>query len=276
MKKTILGIISLFLMATSALGNKTSEKTNEDSARIADSISQEEVVAEQASIGQNSNVRRDFKTSDLAFNDLHGDVKNYEFNDVVFSYNEDGSIVPSWNAEDIRLMKLNEQNSLPQDKITRDREGRIIKVWEFVSYDGEYGEFFDKDYIWEGERAIGKYESKNYREYNDNGLIICYFEDENYDIQPLRIVFTDYVLDGVGNWVERTANIFTYEPDEMNTFDFPVDKSSVKQTRTITYYKSNGSSRTKLENSLRQKELLKMEQHRYSNAEEKYTYDDIY
>lgn len=251
-----------------------------EEARI-DSLRRDSLLKD--SLIQDSIARRNLTTSDLSFNELHGDVKNYKFKDnvivyrdFIFSYNEDGSIIPSWTAEDNRLKKSNNQTSLPKEKITRDNEGRIIKIWEFASYDGDYGDFFNKDYVWEGNRAIGKYESKNTREYDDKGLLISYVEDKNYDIQPNRIVFTDYVLDGLGNWVERKANIFTYEPDEMSTFGYPICKESMSQKRIITYYKSNGEQRIRLENSSRQKELLKKEQQRYSKAKNNYTYDEIY
>lgn len=276
-----IGIIAVSLLWNCS-GNGAADNAKEDSLRIADSIARVEAAKEAAAqarldtIRQDSIKRRNFKTPDLAFNELHGDVKDYKFEDIVFSYNEDGMIEPSWNARDTRLMKSNKQTSLPKEKITRDNEGRIIKVWEFVSYDGDYGEFFNADYIWEGDRAFGKYDSKNHHEYDDNGLLIGYAEDKYYDIQPKRIVYTDYVLDGLGNWIERKANIFIYEPEDMNTFDYPVTKESVKEKRTITYHKSDGSQRTKLENSSRQQYLLKKEQQRYYNAEKKYKKNESY
>ena len=286
-----MGIIGLLIWAGGIVGlvpgihNRHEQYLNEleylrlERLRIEEHQRLEMIAAEQAhldSISQDSIKRRNFESPDLAFNELHGDVKDYKFDEIVFSYNEDGLIDPSWNARDISLMRLNKQTSLPEDKITRDNEGKIIKVWEFTSYDGNYGEFYNIDYIWDGERAIPQYDSKNHREYDENGLLIGYAQDKDYDIQPERIVYTDYVLDGLGNWIERRANIFTYEPDDMNAFDYPIVKKSIKEKRTIIYYKSDGSQRTKLENSTRQNELLKKEQQLYYNAEKKYNRVESY
>lgn len=268
-RPNILTVSKMAVLAVilASCSGRDAEKARRDSIRMADSLAFVQAQAAAAQEEADSIARRNFTTPDLAFNQLHGDVKEasnpspyeYENNVKIFKYDEDGNWlnVPEWTSEDKKWLK---ECNKPSHKTTRDSEGRISRmygsceiIYDYIGYTWNDGRVTKDSY--------GRYH------YSDDGLLIAYFEDD-YDIQENRTIFTDYVVDYMGNWIERTAHTYTYEPVNEYNDQVPVVKETEKQKRTITYYKSNGGGRIEIPDTDKQKQLLASEKKRWAKAQE--------
>lgn len=256
-------LLLLCNIISSCSSSKSKGDAENDSIAIAklDSLRQD-------SIRQDSIMRRNFLTPDLAFYDLHGDVKEcvfdhspkegvefviYRFPEKNISFNEAGEIT---NLKD------------PND-YQRDESGYIISSWK-VNYD------------WDNERLISftydlTYSSNEvYLKYNENGLLLSADEYEYSDDihHHNNYIISDYEVDEVGNWVSRrvhkisrltfisTGNTRTYFRDGF-------------ETRVITYHKSNGGKITSLPNNDLQKQALtEYREYERKKASKNEDYDD--
>lgn len=226
-----------------------------------DSIRQEEMLLD--SLREDSIRRRSFTTYDLTFNELHSDVKecinladpkNYIYEEI-FRYNEEGGWIniPVWDRNTKEYMaEMGKQ--LPKTKLTRDNEGRINNIYWHTDDD-----VFPFKYFWEDDKVV-KDDNGDYK-YREDGLLAAYLMNDNW-IQPSRTVYTDYVLDGMGNWIERKANYFNY----VGCLSDPTDKGTRIEKRKITYYNSNGEGRFPIEDSPIQTQLLEKEKQRFAKT----------
>lgn len=248
--KSFLG--PLFLLLLISCGGKQNGKV----ADSLDSSSVEEGSLDSAYM--DSLARRNFTSYDLTFNELHGDVKEVKYQSptsywdiVYFKFDEEGNWlnVPEWTEEEKKYNKY--CTGKPDHQTIRDKGGRISKIYFVCETDWDYFE-----YKWDGGSLKGN--SLGDFNFSSDGLLITSEED---DIQYTKIIYTDYVLDGMGNWIERTVNSFTYEEE------LAVVKEAKKEKSDITYFKSTPQGRFPLENTLEQTNLLAQEKNKYEKAE---------
>lgn len=250
---TYLGILCLLLFISCNSKHKVETKDSQNSH-----LEQSEKVD---SSYMDSVTRRNFTSYDLTFNELHGDVKEVRYQtptpwqDIVnYEFDEDGNWlnVPEWTKED---RKYNQEycKGKPEHKTKRDKEGRIKIIyfpcetdWDCVEYNWDAG-------ILKGD-SFGDFT------FSDDGFLMSSEED---DIQYTKKIYTDYVLDGMGNWIERNVNSFTYEDD------YPISKEVRKERREITYHHSTPEGKFPRENSAAQSKLLADERKKYKKAEQK-------
>lgn len=222
----------------------------------------EREAARLDSIRQDSINRRNFTTPDLAFNDLHGDVKScvetvqysyyspdFSNNNTYsssFSYDEDGNWTnpPAWTEQDKKIYAGFPQ--LKHAKTMRDKEGKIIRIYNDPEYDYEYD-----SYQWEN----GKLKKDKKSTYNEEGFLVSSPLDIP-DVGDWSYLSTicNYVVDGMGNWISR--EVITKEINQWgdgSTMGFTVNK----EKRKITYYKSVSGEERKIPNNAKQEKALK-------------------
>lgn len=222
----------------SGCSSSKSEKTKNDSIAAA-----ELEAARLDSIRQDSINRRNFTTPDLAFHDLHGDVKMCEIDlNHCYTYDESGNWTntPTWSD----YAKKNYPEKVKKDMVVRDDKGQIIRIYCDSDCDYEYDSFEWVD----GKLAVGEGVK-----FNDLGFPI-YSEIEGFDgkDRSYQFVYYDYIIDDKGNWIERKRKYKSFDPNYPNDLFF----DTVTETRKITYYKNYGEKTTKIANTPEQFSML--------------------
>lgn len=238
MKRLLILPLALVLVgyATSSCSSSASKDKERNDSTAAE-------AARLDSIRQDSIARRNFITPDLAFNDLHGDVKkcvcdNNEY--LTYTYDENGKWTnePQWDESDKKYCP--ERTKHP--KVTRNKEGYITRIYWECDADYEYEDIGWKD---------GKVKTRfNSTYYYDNDLIITQENEEEYDTQ-VTYTYCNYELDGMGNWVKR--DVIEKITD---TYQNSVRYDKKTETRNITYHNSNGEGRVSVPNNAKQEQAL--------------------
>lgn len=250
--KSIPGIVCLLFIVSCG------GKQNGQVADSLDSSYLEEGTVDSAYL--DSVARRNFKSYDLTFNELHGDVKEVRYQTPTYllditkcNFDEDGNWLnaPEWTKED-KIYNNKYCPGEPDHQTIRDKEGRISKIYFACETDWDYIE-----YKWDNENLKGN--SMGDFRFSDDGFLMSWDED---DIQLTKYIYSDYVLDGMGNWIERTVNSFTYDED------FAIEKEERKERREIIYYHSKPQGKFPLVNSSAQVKLLADERNKYKKAEQ--------
>lgn len=233
---SFLAIISAGYFASGCSSSKG--KAQNDSTTSVDSE-----AARLDSLRQDSIARRNFTTPDLAFNDLHGDVEkcvcdNNEY--TTYTYDENGKWTnePQWDESDKKYCP----DRTKHPKVIRNKEGYITRIYWECDADYEY-----EDISWKDGKVKTRFISTYYY---DNDLLITQENEEEYDTQ-VSYTYCNYVIDGMGNWVERDIIEKIVDPYQ-NSVKY--DKRT--ETRTISYYKSNGEGRTTIPNNAKQEQAL--------------------
>lgn len=199
------------------------------------------------SIRQDSIARRNFTSPDLEFHGLHGDVKkcvvdNNEYTTYTFDENGKWTNEPQWDEYDKKYCP----DRTKHPRVIRNKDGYITRIYCECDADDEYEAF-----SWEGGKVIG--EDEDNVEYDEHGFSI-YGEFEGWcgKYPSTQTVYYDYIVDDMGNWIQRSFFIKYWDPDypDFTWFD------ERTETRTITYYKSISQNRTALPNSSFQKQKL--------------------
>lgn len=247
--KSLFFLPLVLLLLCNIISSCSSSKSKEESEN--DSIA----IAKLDSLRQDSIMRRNFLTPDLAFHNLHGDVKRcihsssqqYDNSDKVYNsndtltYDKKGNWTnePTWP----NWVKKEYPEIAKKNRVVRNPDGQITRIYCEPESDYEYDSF-----EWDGEKL-----AKKGCKYNDYGLVI-YAESEGFDDKDpsAQWLFYDYVIDDMGNWVERKYFIKTFNPHYPNN----ISMSKGIDTREIEYYNSNGSKTISLPNNDLQKRAL--------------------
>lgn len=243
-------ILPLALTLVGFVTSSCSSSASKDKERN-DSIAAE--AARLDSIRQDSIARRNFITPDLAFNDLHGDVKTCRVKSSdspsgyseIFTYDENGKWTnePVWDEYD----KENMPETTKHRKVERDAEGYIIRIYNDYGASCEY-----ESVIWEGGKV--KTNSISTYKYDNDGLAISREDIREYDSGTDGAVYCNYVLDDMGNWVKRDV-IYKFYSIGIND-DERIEYSKSTETRDITYYKSNNGGSAQRPNNTIQEQAL--------------------
>lgn len=233
-------ILPLALVLVGYATSSCSSSASKDKERN-DSIAAEATRLD--SIRQDSIARRNFITPDLAFNDLHGDVKkcvcdNNEY--LTYTYDENGKWTnePQWDESDKKFCS----DRTKHPKVIRDKEGYITRIYFECDADYEY-----EDVSWKDGRVKTRFISTfTY----DNDLVITQENEEEYDTQ-VTYTYCNYEVDDMGNWVKR--DVIEKITD---TYQNSVRYEKKTETRNITYHKSNGEGRTTIPNNAKQEQAL--------------------
>lgn len=240
MKRLLILPLALVLVgyATSSCSSASKDKERNDSIVVA-----ELEAARLDSIRQDSIARRNFITPDLAFNDLHGDVKkcvcdNNEY--LTYTYDENGKWTnePQWNESDKKFCP----DRTKHPRVIRNKDGYITRIYWECDADYEY-----EDISWKDGRVKTRFNSTySY----DNDFIITQENEEEYDAQ-VTYTYCNYEVDDMGNWVKR--DVIEKITD---TYQNSVRYEKKTETRNITYHKSNGEGRTTIPNNAKQEQAL--------------------
>lgn len=243
-------ILPLALTLVSFVTSSCSSSASKDKERN-DSIAAE--AARLDSIRQDSIARRNFITPDLAFNDLHGDVKTCRVKSSdspsgyseIFTYDENGKWTnePVWDEYD----KENMPETTKHRKVERNAEGYIIRIYNDYGASCEY-----ESVIWESGKV--KTNSISTYKYDNDGLVISREDIREYDSGTDGAVYCNYVLDDMGNWVKRDV-IYKFYSIGIND-DERIEYSKSTETRDITYYKSNNGGSAQRPNNTIQGQAL--------------------
>lgn len=238
----IIPLATLFIgFSTSSCSSSSADKARSDSIAAA-----ELEAARLDSIRQDSINRRNFSTPDLAFNDLHGDVKRCEFNsDYYFTYDEKGKWTnePQWEDFDKQICP----DRTKHPRVIRNKDGYITRIYWECDADYEY-----EDISWEGGKVKTRFNSTY--SYDNDGLAISREDIREYDSGTDGAIYCNYVLDDMGNWIKRDV-IYKLYSIGIND-DEKIEYSKSTETRDITYYKSNnGGSAQRHNNTIQEKAL---------------------
>lgn len=227
--------------ATSSCSSASKDKEQNDSIAAA-----EREAARLDSIRQDSIARRNFTSPDLKFHDLHGDVKkcvvdNNEYTTYTFDENGKWTNEPQWDEYDKKFCP----DRTKHPRVIRNKDGYITRIYCECDADDEYEAF-----SWEGGKVIG--EGANIED--EHGFSI-YDEFEGWDGKDpsTQTVYYDYIVDDMGNWIQRSYFLKSWDPDYPDFTTYFYERT---QTRTITYYKKISQNRTALPNSSFQKQKL--------------------
>lgn len=243
-------ILPLSLTLVGFVTSSCSSSASKDKVRN-DSIAAE--AARLDSIRQDSIARRNFITPDLAFNDLHGDVKTCRVKSSdspsgyseIFTYDENGKWTnePVWDEYD----KENMPETTKHRRVERNAEGYIIRIYNDYGASCEY-----ESVIWESGKV--KTNSISTYKYDNDGLVISREDIREYDSGTDGAVYCNYVLDDMGNWVKRDV-IYKFYSIGIND-DERIEYSKSTETRDITYYKSNNGGSAQRPNNTIQGQAL--------------------
>ena len=217
----ILPLAIMFIGYATSSCSSSASKDKEPNDSIATA---EDEAAGLDSIRQDSINRINFTSPDLAFNELHGMVKECN-----------GEIQHYYGYKEQYTYKYDESGNWKNvsRRITRDNQGRIASRIENSDMEGDY----DTEYIWD-DGIIVKITNpfaEETLEYDKDGLlkrkVITHRESEGYDGGEVEaVLYSNYKLDDKGNWLERMVKT----NDEM-----------YKEYRVISYYGENSqASRT--------------------------------
>ena len=235
-------ILPMALILVSCVTSSCSSSSSKDKAQN-DSIAAAELEAARLdSIRQDSIARRNFTTPDLAFNDLHGDVKRCEFNsDYYFTFDENGKWTnePQWDESDKKYCP----DRTKHPRVIRNKEGYITRIYLECDADYEY-----EDVSWKDGKVRTHFLSTY--TYDENGLPISRTDEEEYDSQ-VSATYCNYEVDGMGNWVKRdVVNKIT------DTYQNTVRYEKETETRNITYHNSKGEGCMTVPNNAKQEQAL--------------------
>lgn len=248
MKRFLILPLALVLVgyATSSCSSSASkDKEQNDSIAAA-----EREAARLDSIRQDSIARRNFITPDLAFNDLHGDVKKCVLNsDCYFTYDENGKWTnePQWNEDDKKYCP----DRTKHPRVRRDNDGFITRIYMECDADYEY-----EDINWEDGKVKTRFISTY--TYNDNGLVIERSDEEEYDTK-VSATYCNYEIDDMGNWVKRDVIVKI-----LDTYQNALRYEKHTETRNITYHKSKGEGRTTIPNNATQNAIQELSLESYN------------
>lgn len=236
-------ILSLALVLVGYATSSCSSSASKDKERNDSIVVAELEAARLDSIRQDSIARRNFITPDLAFNDLHGDVKkcvcdNNEY--LTYTYDENGKWTnePQWNESDKKFCP----DRTKHPRVIRNKDGYITRIYWECDADYEY-----EDISWKDGRVKTRFNSTySY----DNDFIITQENEEEYDAQ-VTYTYCNYEVDDMGNWVKR--DVIEKITD---TYQNSVRYEKKTETRNITYHKSNGEGRTTIPNNAKQEQAL--------------------
>jgi lipoprotein len=236
-------ILSLALVLVGYATSSCSSSALKDKERNDSIVVAELEAARLDSIRQDSIARRNFITPDLAFNDLHGDVKkcvcdNNEY--LTYTYDENGKWTnePQWNESDKKFCP----DRTKHPRAIRNKDGYITRIYWECDADYEY-----EDISWKDGRVKTRFNSTySY----DNDFIITQENEEEYDAQ-VTYTYCNYEVDDMGNWVKR--DVIEKITD---TYQNSVRYEKKTETRNITYHKSNGEGRTTIPNNAKQEQAL--------------------
>lgn len=252
MKRLLILPLAIMLVGyTTSSCSSSASKDNEQN----DSIAAAELEAARLdSIRQDSIARRNFTSPDLAFNDLHGDVKKCEFNsDYYFIYDENGKWTnePQWDESDKQICP----DRTKHPRVIRDNDGFITRIYMECDADYEY-----EDISWEDGKVKTRFMSTY--TYNDDGLVIDRSDEEEYDTK-VSATYCNYEVDGMGNWVKRDV-IFKI----LDTYQNALRYEKHTETRNITYHKSKGEGRTTIPNNATQNAIQELALKSYNQQQE--------
>lgn len=230
-----LAIISAGYVA-SGCSSSSKGKVQTDSTTSVDSE-----AARLDSLRQDSIARRNFTTPDLAFNDLHGHVAKCEWGSESFTYDENGRWTnePQWNKFDRQYCP----DRTKHPKVIRNKEGYITRIYWECDADYEY-----EDISWKDGKVSTRFLSTYI--YDENGLPISRTDEEEFDSQ-VSATYCNYEIDGMGNWVKRDV-----VEKITDTYQNSVRYEKKSETRTITYYNSDGGKHIIIPNNAKQNEAL--------------------
>ena len=181
-----------------------------------------------------------YNSYDLAFFDLHGDVKSFsqdyvdfenypytsEFIEKTLFFNEDGN----WTNRPSEFIK--------------DSEGKIVE-WDQEIMDGDGFTYFK----WENGRL--KDDLRPGRVYSKEGWVLI--EPGSWDESVWINVYTDYIVDVKGNWIQRTVHSFPIQYWDSSNGEYlsglvkgliKIGKDDVRlQHRNIKYHSNNNTKR---------------------------------
>lgn len=200
------------------------------------------------SIRQDSIARRNFTSPDLAFHDLHGDVKkcvvdNNEYETYTFDENGKWTNEPQWDEYDKKYCP----DKTKHPRVERNAEGYIIRIYNECGASCEY-----ESVIWEGGKV--KTNSISTYKYDNDGLAISREDIREYESGTDGAVYCNYVLDDMGNWIKRDVIYKLYSIDIND--DEKIEYSKSTETRDITYYKSNNGGSAQRPNNTIQGQAL--------------------
>ena len=237
MKRLLILPLALVLVgyATSSCSSASKDKERNDS-----------IAAEAArldSIRKDSIARRNFTTPDLAFNDLHGDVKecvvdNNEY--TTYTYDEKGRWTnePQWDESDKKFCP----DRTKHPRVIRNKDGYITRIYLECDADYEY-----EDVSWKDGRVKTRFISTfTY----DNDLVITQENEEEYDTQ-VTYTYCNYEVDDMGNWVKRDV-----VEKITDTFQNSVRYEKKTEIRNITYHNSSSDGHIIIPNSAKQEQAL--------------------
>lgn len=229
-----LAIISAGYVASGC--SSSSKKVQNDST-----VSVDSEAARLDSLRQDSIARRNFTTPDLAFNELHGHVAKCEWGSESFTYDENGRWTnePQWNKFDRQYCP----DRTKHPKVIRNKEGYITRIYWECDADYEY-----EDISWKDGKVSTRFLSTYI--YDENGLPISRTDEEEFDSQ-VSATYCNYEIDGMGNWVKRDV-----VEKITDTYQNSVRYEKKSETRTITYYNSDGGKHIIIPNNAKQNEAL--------------------
>lgn len=247
----------MVLILVSCVTSSCSSSSSKDKAQN-DSIAAAELEAARLdSLRQDSIARRNFTSPDLAFHDLHGDVKKCVYDDyATYTFDENGKWTnePQWDESDKQFCP----DRTKHPRVIRNKDGYITRIYWECDADYEY-----EDISWKDGRVHTRFLSTY--TYNNDGLPIARDDEEEYDTQ-VSATYCNYEVDEMGNWVKRDV-ISKITVLYQNTVKYELNT----ETRTITYYKSDSGKKTTIQNNSRQNQALeaynKYTKHKDENSE---------
>ncbi len=244
----ILAVVAVIIAAAIGYYFYADRQAKKEEARLKavrlDSLRLDSLAAARLdSIRRDSIARRNFTTPDLAFGELHGDVKKCEVNtDCNFTYDEKGNWTnaPKWTEFDKKYCPERTQHS----KVERDKNGYITRIYFECDADYEY-----ENIRWEDGKVKSRFLSSY--SYDDNGFIVGREDEEEYDTQ-VSAIYCNYEVDEMGNWVKRDV-----VEKIIDCYQNTVRYDSKTEKRNITYHKSKSGKHLLIPNNAQQKQALK-------------------
>lgn len=237
-------ILPMALILVSCVTSSCSSSSSKDKAQN-DSIAAAELEAARLdSLRQDSIARRNFTSPDLAFHDLHGDVKKCVCDDyATYTFDENGKWTnePQWDESDKQFCP----DRTKHPRVIRDNDGYITRIYMECDADYEY-----EDISWDDGKIKTRFISTY--SYNDDGLVIDREDEEEYDTKE-SATYCNYEVDGMGNWVKRDVIVKI-----LDTFQNTIRYEKHTETRNITYYKSKSEGHVVIPNNATQNAIQEL------------------
>lgn len=183
----------------------------------------------------NSAKNNNYNSYDLAFFDLHGDVKSFSQDYIDYlNYPYTSEFI----EKPLYFNAAGEWTNMPGE-FKKDSEGKIVE-WDFEIMDGDGFTYFK----WKNGRL--EQDLRPGRVYSDEGWVLI--ELGSYDDSTWINVYTDYIFDEKGNWIQRAVHtfpvLFYYDYDEesveIKSAEIRTDYMSV-QNRFIEYHSDHNN-----------------------------------